>query len=319
MDLTQSLMSIFNIWAFIALFIVVVLSLSIKIVPQNTAYIIERYGKYHKSMQSGFNIFVPFMDRVAYVRSFKEQAFNVSSQSAITRDSIALTVDGVLYTKIVDPVKASYGVEDPIFSVTQLAQTSMRSEIGRMELYKIFEERESLNTSIISAINDAAGPWGIQVLRYEINEINPPRSVLDAMERQMKAEREKQAVILESEGVSQSEINVAEGQKQARILAAEAEKHENILRAEGEAQAIISVAQAQSEALEIVGRTASTEEGQKAIQLDLAEKAIEAKRAIAKASTVVLLPDTQSSAASLVAEAMSIVHALNTTRNITEE
>lgn len=311
MDFLQLLPSLINTWVVLAILVVIVLRSAVKFVPQNTAYVIERFGKYNKTMEAGLNILIPFIDRVAYVRTLKEQAFDVPSQSAITRDNISLGVDGVLYIKVLDPVKACYGVDDYIFSVTQLAQTSMRSEIGRLELDKTFEERESLNTAIVSAINEAALPWGVQVLRYEIKDIDPPRSVLEAMERQMKAEREKRAVILESEGARQSDINVAEGQKQARVLAAEAEKSEQILKAEGEAQAILAVAQAQAEALDIVGRVASTEEGQKAIQLDLADKAIEAKKAIAKESSVVLLPDNQSSAASLVAESMSIINTLN--------
>ncbi|MBV7297314.1 SPFH domain-containing protein [Enterovibrio paralichthyis] len=311
MDFLSILPSIVNIWVILAILVVIVLRSAVKFVPQNTAYVVERFGKYNKTMEAGLNVLVPFIDRVAYVRTLKEQAFDVPSQSAITRDNISLVVDGVLYIKVLDPVKACYGVDDYIFSVTQLAQTSMRSEIGRMELDKTFEERESLNTAIVSAINEAAQPWGVQVLRYEIKDIDPPRSVLDAMERQMKAEREKRAVVLESEGARQADINVAEGQKQARVLAAEAEKSEQILKAEGEAQAILAVAQAQAEALEIVGRTAATEEGQKAIQLDLADKAIEAKKAIAKESSVVLLPDSQSSAASIVAESMSIINSLN--------
>ncbi|MDD1795272.1 paraslipin [Enterovibrio makurazakiensis] len=311
MDVFTLLPLLLNTWVILAVLVVIFLRSAVKFVPQNTAYVIERFGKYNKTMEAGLNFLVPFIDRVGYVRTLKEQAFDVPSQSAITRDNISLIVDGVLYIKVVDPVKACYGVDDYIFSVTQLAQTSMRSEIGRMELDKTFEERESLNTAIVSAINEAALPWGVQVLRYEIKDIDPPRSVLDAMERQMKAEREKRAVILESEGARQSEINVAEGHKQARVLAAEAEKSEQILQAEGEAQAILAVAQAQAEALEVVGRTASTEEGQKAIQLDLAVKAIEAKKAIAKESSVVLLPDSQSSAAGVVAEAMSIINTLN--------
>lgn len=311
MDFLELIPSLINTWVVFAILVVIVLRSAVKFVPQNTAYVIERFGKYNKTMEAGLNILVPFIDRVAYVRTLKEQAFDVPSQSAITRDNISLGVDGVLYLKVLDPVKACYGVDDYIFSVTQLAQTSMRSEIGRLELDKTFEERESLNTAIVSAINEAAQPWGVQVMRYEIKDIDPPRSVLEAMERQMKAEREKRAVILESEGARQSDINVAEGQKQARVLAAEAEKSEQILKAEGEAQAILAVAQAQAEALEIVGRTAATEEGQKAIQLDLADKAIEAKKAIAKESSVVLLPDSQSSAASLVAESMSIINTLN--------
>lgn len=310
-EVLQTLSGIFNIWIFLGIVLAVAWGLAVKLVPQNTAYIVERFGKYHKTMEAGFNVFVPFMDRIAYIRTLKEQAFNVPSQSSITRDNIALVVDAVLFIKVLDPVKASYGVDDYIFSVTQLSQTSIRSEIGRLSLIQTFEERDSLNVAIVSAINEAAVPWGVQVLRFEIKDINPPRSVLDAMERQMRSEREKCAVILESEGLRQSEINLADGRKQARLLTAEALKFELILKAEGEAMAIISVAQAQSEALEIIGRTAATEEGQKAIQLDLAEKAIEAKKVIARESTVVLLPDNQNSTACLVAEAMSIINTLN--------
>lgn len=311
----MEIFDLLNAWIFVAIFIVIFLRGSVQFVPQNSAYIVERFGKYNKTMEAGLNFLLPIIDRVAYKHTLKEQAYDVPSQSAITRDNISLVVDGVLYIKVIDPVKASYGVDQYIFSVTQLAQTSMRSEIGRMELDKTFEERENLNTKIVTAINEAAGPWGVQVMRYEIKDIDPPRSVLDAMERQMKAEREKRAVILESEGARQSEINVAEGQKQARVLAAEAEKFEQILKAEGEAQAILAVADAQAKALEVVGQTAATEEGQKAIQLDLAVKSIEAKKAIAKESSVVLLPDSQTGTANLVAESMSIINALNTRKN----
>ncbi|SIO33825.1 SPFH domain-containing protein [Salinivibrio sp. ES.052] len=303
--------SFIGVWIVLAILVVVVLRGAITFVPQNTAYVVERFGKYYKTMEAGLNVIVPFIDRVAYTRTLKEQAYDVPSQSAITRDNISLVVDGVLYIKVLDPFKACYGVNDYVYSVTQLAQTTMRSEVGKMELDKTFEERESLNTAIVSAINEAAQPWGVQVLRYEIKDIDPPRSVLDAMERQMKAEREKRAVILESEGARQSDINVAEGQKQARVLAAEAEKSEQILKAQGEAQAIIAVAEAQAEALEIVGTRAITEEGQKAIQLELAEKAISAKQAIAKESSVVLLPDSGTGAANVVAEAMTIIETLN--------
>ncbi len=311
MPLSVTFLGFFNIWICLTLLVILFLSLSIKIVPQNSVYVIERFGKYLKTMEAGFNLLIPAVDRVAYVRSLKEQAFDVVSQSAITRDNIAVVVDGVVYMKILDPIKASYGVDDHLSSVTLLAQTSMRSEIGKLELEKTFEDRESLNAAIVSAINEACFPWGVQVLRYEIKDINPPRTVLEAMERQMKAEREKRALILESEGLSLSEVTIAEGKKKARILAAEAEKLEQILRAEGEAQSIISVAQAKAEALIIVARSASTEDGQKAIQLDLAEKAIEARKAIAKKSSVILLSDQQSSVSYVVAEAMSIMTAMN--------
>ncbi|NAW87975.1 SPFH domain-containing protein [Photobacterium halotolerans] len=311
MDIVSVISSVFSIWVVMAILVIVILRSAIKFVPQNTAVVVERFGKYHKTMEAGLNFIVPMIDRVAYTQTLKEQAYDVPSQSAITKDNISLIVDGVLYIKLIDPYKASYGVDNYIFSVTQLAQTTMRSEVGKMDLDKTFEERENLNTAIVSAINDAALPWGVQVLRYEIKDIEPPRSVLDAMERQMKAEREKRAVILESEGKRQSEINIAEGMKQARVLAAEAERSEQVLKAEGEAQAILAVSKAEADALAIIGRVASTEEGQKAIQLDLAGKAIQAKEAIAKESSVVLLPDASSSASNIVAEAMTIIHQLN--------
>jgi regulator of protease activity HflC (stomatin/prohibitin superfamily) len=307
----QILNIVFSAWIGIAVLIVVILKSSVKFVPQNRAYVVERFGKYHKTMVAGLNILVPFFDRVAYDRSLKEHAFDVPSQAAITKDNISLVVDGVLYLKVLDAYKASYGVDDYVYAVSQLAQTTMRSEIGKIDLDKTFEERESLNVNIVQAINSASEPWGIQVLRYEIKDIEPPRTILDAMERQMKAEREKRATILESEGNRQSAINVAEGAKQAQVLAAEGEKEQQILRAEGEAQAIIAVADAQAKALETVGQVAATTEGQKAIQLNLAVKAIEAKRAIAKDSTVVLLPDGNSGAANIVAEAMTIINTLN--------
>jgi regulator of protease activity HflC (stomatin/prohibitin superfamily) len=307
----QLLNIVFSAWIAIAVLIVIILKSSVKFVPQNRAYVVERFGKYHKTMVAGLNILVPFFDRVAYDRSLKEHAFDVPSQAAITKDNISLVVDGVLYLKVLDAYKASYGVDDYVYAVSQLAQTTMRSEIGKIDLDKTFEERESLNVNIVQAINSASEPWGIQVLRYEIKDIEPPRTILDAMERQMKAEREKRATILESEGNRQSAINVAEGAKQAQVLAAEGEKEQQILRAEGEAQAIIAVADAQAKALETVGQVAATTEGQKAIQLNLAVKAIEAKRAIAKDSTVVLLPDGNSGAANIVAEAMTIINTLN--------
>ncbi len=302
---------LFNIWVGLAILILVVVKQSFKLVPQNRAYVVERFGKYNKTMEAGLNLLMPFIDKVAYDRSLKEQAVDVPSQSAITKDNISLVVDGVLYLKVLDPYKASYGVDNYVYAVTQLAQTTMRSEIGKIDLDKTFEERESLNTNIVQSINEAAEPWGVQVLRYEIKDIEPPRSVLEAMERQMKAERDKRATILESEGERQSAINVAEGQKQAIVLKAEADKTEQILRAEGEAQAILAVANAQAEALEVVGKVAATDQGQKAIQLDLAGKAIAAKEAIARESSVVLLPDNQTTASSLVAEAMTIINTLN--------
>lgn len=296
---------------FILVLVIVILRSSIKFVPQNRAFIVERFGKYQSTKEAGLNFIVPFIDKVAADRSLKEQAVDVPSQSAITKDNISLSVDGVLYFRVLDPYKATYGVEDYVFAVTQLAQTTMRSELGKIELDKTFEERDTLNARIVSQINEASSPWGIQVMRYEIKDIVPPESVMNAMEAQMKAERMKRAQILESEGQRQSAINVAEGEKRSQILAAEADKTEQVLRAEGEAKAIIAVADAQAAALTKVGTAANTEEGQKAVQLDLATKAIEAKQAIAKESSVVLLPDSGSDAATVVAQAMTIINKLN--------
>jgi regulator of protease activity HflC (stomatin/prohibitin superfamily) len=295
--------------AIIAL-VLVLLRSSIKFVPQNRVFVVERFGKFQSTKEAGLNFILPFIDRISADRSLKEQAVDVQEQSAITKDNISLMVDGVLYFRVMDPYKATYGVEDYAFAVIQLAQTTMRSELGKMELDKTFEERDILNLNIVTAINQAAGPWGIQVMRYEIKDIIPPGSIMEAMEAQMKAERVKRAQILESEGDRQSAINRAEGQKAAVVLAAEADKSQQILRAQGEASAIVAVAEAQAEALRKVGEAANTEQGQKAIQLDLATRAIEAKKAIAKESSVVLLPDSGTDIASVVAQATSIINAM---------
>lgn len=318
MSVEELLGVIFNFWTGLAILTIILVKSSVKFVPQNRAIVVERFGKFNKTMVAGLNVIFPFIDKVAYDQSLKEHAYDVPSQAAITKDNISLVVDGVLYLKLLDAYKASYGVDNYVYAVTQLAQTTMRSEIGKIDLDKTFEERESLNINIVNAINLASEPWGVQVMRYEIKDIEPPRTILDAMERQMKAEREKRATILESEGNRQSAINVAEGAKQAQVLSAEADKAEQILRAEGEAQAIIAVADAQAKALDTVGKVANTLEGQKAIQLNLADKAIEAKRAIAKDSTVVLLPEANSNAANVVAEAMTIINTLNSDKTISQ-
>ena len=297
------------IWLFIL--VVVILRSSIKFVPHNRTYVIERFGKFRWVQEAGLNFIIPFIDSVAADRSLKEQAVDVPSQSAITKDNISLSVDGVLYFRVLDPYKATYGVDDYAFAVIQLAQTTMRSELGKMELDKTFEERDLLNTNIVAAINQASSAWGVQVLRYEIKDIVPPQSVMQAMEAQMKAERVKRAQILESEGDRQAAINRAEGEKASVVLAAEAEKSEQVLRAEGEAKALVAVADAQAQALVMVGEAADTPAGQKAVQLELATKAIHAKEMIAKESSLILLPDGASDAASVVAQAMSIIQKIS--------
>ncbi len=307
----QLIENLFIVPVALLIFALVLLKSSIIFVPQNRAYVIERFGKFRSTKEAGLNFLIPFIDRISANRSLKEQAVDVPQQGAITKDNISLHVDGVLYFRVLDPYKATYGVDDYVFAVTQLSQTTMRSELGKMELDKTFEERDALNTNIVSAINEAAGPWGIQVLRYEIKDIIPPQSVMEAMEAQMKAERVKRAQILESEGDRQAAINRAEGEKQSVVLSAEADKSEQILRAEGEAKAIIAVADAQAEALRTIGEAANTDAGQKAVQLDLATKAIEAKHAIAKESSMVILPDNATDANSIVAQATSIISQLN--------
>lgn len=309
MDSLFSSASIF--WIGLAIVLVLILNTSVKFVPQNTAFVVERFGKFRKTLTAGLKFVFPFIDRVAYKVSLKEIALDVPSQSAITKDNITLTVDGVLYLKVVDPEKSSYGIDNYIFGVTQLAQTTMRSEIGKITLDTTFEERDALNAAIVAAINEAGEAWGTTCLRYEIKDITPPKSVLEAMERQMKAERDKRATVLDSEGQRQSAINVAEGEKQSIVLAAQAEREQQILKAQGEAEAIKTVALAQAAALETVGQAAATLEGQKAVQLDLATRAITAKANIAKDSTIVLMDGAQTDPGNVVAQSMAVVSAMN--------
>ena len=295
----------------VALLVIVVLLKTARVVPQREQFVIERLGKYSKTLDAGFHLLVPFVDVVAYKHTLKEQTLDVPSQSCITKDNISVEIDGVIYMQVNDARAASYGIENYVFATSQLAQTTLRSEIGKIELDRTFEERVTINAQVVEAVDRAAEPWGVKILRYEIKDIVPPNSIMEAMEAQMKAERVKRAQILESEGDRQANINVAEGKKQAQVLAAEADKAEQILRAEGEATAITTVAEAQANALLKVGEAADTEQGQKAIQLDLATKAISAKEAIARESSVVLLPDNATDASSMVAQGMAIINSLN--------
>lgn len=311
--------SAISFWIGLAVVLVVILNSSVKTVPQNMAFVVERFGKFNRTLTAGLNFIFPFIDKIAYRVSLKEQALDIPSQTAITKDNITLTVDGVLYTKVIDPEKASYGIEDYLFAVTQLAQTTMRSEIGKLSLDKTFEEREQLNLAIVEAINEAGGSWGTTCLRYEIKDITPPKSVQEAMERQMKAERDKRAVVLQSEGERQSAINVAEGSKQALVLEAEAMRQEQMLKAEGEAAAIRTVAQARAEALTTIGEAANTDAGAKAVQFELANEAIDAKRAVARESTIVLMDDDKSSASNVVAQSLAVVTAMNNGLNQRKE
>lgn len=276
-------------------------------VPQQEAWIVERMGKYHKTLSPGLNFLIPILDRVKYVQVLKEQATKIPEQSAVTRDNVGLHIDGVLYVRVVDPYKASYGVDDPEYAVTQLAQTTMRSEIGKLSLDAIFQEREVLNINIVKAINSASEePWGIRCLRYEIRDIQVPSRVRDAMQMQVEAERKKRASILESEGQKESAINVALGQREAQILASESEKIQQINQAEGEAQAILAKANAKAQAIRTVADALAKKSGSSAAGLTIAEQYVKAFGNLAKEGNTILLPSNAGDPASMVAQAMSI-------------
>ncbi|XP_053695467.1 stomatin-like protein 2, mitochondrial [Sabethes cyaneus] len=282
----------------------------IMFVPQQEAWVVERMGKFHRILEPGLNVLVPFVDRVKYVQSLKEIAIDVPKQSAITSDNVTLSIDGVLYLRILNPYHASYGVEDPEFAITQLAQTTMRSELGKMSLDKIFRERESLNISIVDSINKASEAWGISCLRYEIRDIKLPSRVHEAMQMQVEAERRKRAAILESEGVRAAEINVAEGKRQSRILASEAQKQEEINRANGEAAALLAVANARAKGLTMVANSLQSRQGRDAASLAVAEKYVNAFENLAKKNNTLIVPSNASDVTSMVAQAMQIYNSL---------
>nr|XP_020736077.1 stomatin-like protein 2, mitochondrial isoform X1 [Odocoileus virginianus texanus] len=262
------------------------------------------------SSYQGLNILIPVLDRIRYVQSLKEIVINVPEQSAVTLDNVTLQIDGVLYLRIMDPYKASYGVEDPEYAVTQLAQTTMRSELGKLSLDKVFRERESLNASIVDAINQAADCWGIRCLRYEIKDIHVPPRVKESMQMQVEAERRKRATVLESEGTRESAINVAEGKKQAQILASEAEKAEQINQAAGEASAVLAKAKAKAEAIRILAAALTQHNGDAAASLTVAEQYVSAFSKLAKDSNTILLPSNPGDVTSMVAQAMGVYGAL---------
>ncbi|MDG1286353.1 MAG: paraslipin [Rickettsiales bacterium] len=286
--------------------VVLIVWKGVKIVPQQESWIVERLGKFDRNLIAGLNILIPFVDRVSYKHSLKEYANDVQEQTAITRDNVTLIMDGVIYTRITDAKQASYGVSNPIYAVTQLAQTTMRSEIGKLTLDQCFEEREVLNANIVNAINEAAQTWGIQCMRYEIRNITPPHSVLQAMELQVAAERKKRAEILDSEGQQQSQINIAEAQKQEVVLESEASKIDQINRAQGEAEAIREVAIATAEGIRVVAGSIIEKGGTDAVALKVAEQYVAAFGNLAKESNTILMPANANDAGSMVAQAMSV-------------
>jgi len=291
----------------IVILVVVTIFKTARIVPQRMAYVIERLGKYSKTLDAGFHVLLPFIDKVAYKHSLKEVAVDVPAQICITKDNISVEVDGVLYMQVMDAQRASYGIEDYMFASTQLAQTTMRSEIGKLELDKTFEERENINGAIISAVDKASDPWGVKITRYEIKNITPPQSVKDALEKQMRAEREKRAAIAESEGQKEAKINVAEGLKQEAIKKSEGEKTRRINEAEGRAKEIELVALATAEGISRIARAIVEEGGKDAVNLRVAEQYIKEFGNLAKETNTMIIPSDLSDIAGMVGAATSLL------------
>lgn len=281
---------------------------SVKIVPQQNAWVRERLGKYAGTLTPGLNFLVPFIDQVAYKHSLKEIALDVPSQVCITRDNTQLQVDGILYFQVTDPMRASYGSSNYVHAITQLAQTTLRSVIGKLELDRTFEERAILNAQVVSAIDEAALNWGVKVLRYEIKDLTPPKEILLAMQQQITAEREKRALIAASEGRKQEQINIATGEREAYIARSEGEKQAAINNAEGEAAAILSVAEASAQAIERIAQAIRQPGGEQAVQLKIAEKAVEAySKVAADATTTLIVPGNMTEVSGLIASAMKMV------------
>ena len=292
---------------------VIFMAQSIKVVPQQHAWVVERLGKYHATLTPGLNFLIPFVDSVAYKHSLKEIPLDVPSQVCITRDNTQLQVDGILYFQVTDPMRASYGSSNYIMAVTQLAQTSLRSVIGKLELDKTFEERDIINAQVVQAIDEAALNWGVKVLRYEIKDLTPPKEILHAMQAQITAEREKRALIAASEGRRQEQINIATGEREAFIARSEGEKQAVINKAAGEAASIKAVAEANAEAIERVAAAIRQPGGEQAVQLKVAEKAVEAYGKVAQdATTTLIVPSNMSEVSALIGSAMKMVQTQKT-------
>ena len=297
----------FVVFAFVAVLVVIIIAKTAVVVPQQNAFVIERLGKYQGTLDPGFHILLPFLDVIRYKHGLKERAIDIPEQICITRDNVQVGVDGVLYLKVMDAKRASYGVADYLFAITQLAQTTLRSEIGKIDLDRTFEERTQINIQVVNEVDKASDPWGIKVLRYEIKNIAPPADVLAAMEKQMRAEREKRAVILTSEGERDAVINAAEGEKQQVIKASEANKQQQINEAEGEAQAIRAVAEATADGITRVAAAIGVEGGLEAVQLRVAQDYIEKFGELAKTNNTMLLPVNLTDVAGMIATAMSVI------------
>jgi len=286
--------------------IFIFISSMIKIVPQRTAIIVERLGKYRATYTAGFQILIPFFDKVRYKHTLKEQAIDVASQVCITRDNIAVEVDGILYLQVLDPQKASYGIDNYRFASIQIAQTTMRSVIGKLELDRTFEERETINTTIVDAVDKASEPWGVKVTRYEVKNISPPQTIRDAMEKQMRAEREMRAIIAESEGTKQAKINVAEGDKQELIKKSEGEMQKRINEAAGRASEIEQVAKATANGLRAIAQAISEDNGLNAVNLRIAEQYLTVFGKLAKQNNTIILPSNLADISGIIATATAV-------------
>ena len=292
---------------FLALLVLYIIAKTAVVVPQQSAYVVERLGKYSDTLNAGFHILLPFVDTIRYRHSLKETAIDIPEQICITRDNVQVAVDGILYLKVLNPERASYGISDFHFALSQLAQTTLRSEIGKIELDRTFEERTNINIQVVNELDKASESWGVKVLRYEIKNITPPKGVLDAMEKQMRAEREKRALILTSEGERDAAINQAEGEKQQVIKASEAKKQQQINEADGAAAAILAIAQATAEGLRKVAETIQVPGGQEAVQLRVAEQYITKFGELAKTNNTLILPASVSDVGSMIAVAMNAI------------
>ncbi len=296
----------------LSVIVLIVIAKTAVVVPQQSAYVVERLGKYSSTLDAGFHILVPFIDVIRYKHILKESAVDIPEQICITRDNVQVHVDGVLYMRVLNPERASYGISDYHFALSQLAQTALRSEIGKIELDRTFEARTSINAQVVNELDKASEPWGVKVLRYEIKNITPPKDVLNAMEKQMRAEREKRALILTSEGERDAAINQAEGEKQQVIKASEAKKQQQINEAEGAAAAILAIAQATAEGLRKVAETIQVPGGQEAVQLRVAEQYIGKFGELAKATNTLILPASVSDVGSMIALAMNAIRQTGT-------
>jgi regulator of protease activity HflC (stomatin/prohibitin superfamily) len=292
----------------LAVLVIIVIAKTAVVVPQQSAYVVERLGKYRDTLGAGFHILLPFLDAIRYRHSLKETALDIPEQVCITRDNVQVHVDGVLYLKVLNPERASYGVSDFLFAITQLAQTTLRSEVGKIDLDRTFEERAHINTQVVNELDKASEPWGVKVLRYEIKNISPPADVLAAMEKQMRAEREKRAVILTSEGERDAAVNAAEGQKQQVIKASEAKKQQQINEAEGAASAILAIATATAEGLRRVAEATQVSGGYEAVQLRVAEQYLTKFGELANATdTTMIVPASVADVAAMIGTAMNVI------------